>query len=104
MILKNLKEEFADYDIEIVEGLNPDIFIYSYEYEVFEGSGYAIWRKGKDWFYDYLGHCSYNGPTENLTTANNAVFTYEQVKDIAKKDNHGLEVINYIEENKLHEQ
>ena len=103
MKIENLQEKFSDYEIRDVNLINPDMFIYSYVYEGYEGTGFAVWRRGNDWFYDYLGHCSCNGPTENFDTANRAVFTYAQVKDIASKDPHGLAVINYIEENKLNE-
>lgn len=101
-----LDEVFSEYELRPVLNLSADLFVYSYATGSYDGSGFAVWRKGNDWFYSDLGHCSCNGPTEDISTSNNAAFKYEQVKEIATKKNyhnHAENVIKYIEEHKLYE-
>lgn len=70
------------YDAPYVGKVEADIFIYAYKHEGYEGSGVAVWRKDDKWSYQYLGHCSCNGPTENLRTSDTAKFTLEDIKTI----------------------
>lgn len=68
--------------------VKADVFIYSYEIGSYDGSGVAVWRKDGEWAYQYLGHCSCNGPTEDIETSDKMKFTLEQVKEILlSKDN-----------------
>jgi hypothetical protein len=105
-MIKAIKEEFSEYEIDEVKSLKADIFIYSYEYGSCDGSGFAVWKRDGKWFYDSLGHCSCYGPTENIIRAKNMEFTWEQVSEIATEKNYNsyaVDVINYIKENKLND-
>jgi len=94
-------EEFSEYEIKEVERLEADFFVYRYESGCYDGSGFAIWKKGKKWFYDYLGHCSCNRPTDGLSTANNAEHTFTQIKEIVKTSNKEYQdLVDYIIKNK----
>jgi hypothetical protein len=83
-----LDEELSNYDFtgEFNEGgtskVLADIFIYSYKREGYEGGGYAVWRYEDKWRYQDLGHCSCNGPFEDIQTSDNAKFTKQEVIDI----------------------
>ncbi len=98
----NLKEKdsYIENDFKKIE---PDLVVYSYETGSYEGSGFAIWKKGENWFYDDLGHCSCYGPTENIDKANGMPFKFEQVKEVVEKSysSYGKDIIKYIEDNKL---
>ena len=63
-----------------------DVFIYSYKNGEYDGSGFAVWRNDGEWAYDYLGHCSCDGPTQNLETADNAKFPLEKILEIIEKE------------------
>lgn len=99
-----LKETFGEYGDKDVMALGADWFVHYYYYESWEGSGFAVWRKGEDFFYTSLGHCSCYGPTENLNTANGMSCTWEQIKQVSENYpwEKGSEVVKYIEENNLH--
>jgi len=76
------------YDAPYIGKVEADILIYSYESYGYEGSGVAVWRNNGKWAYQYLGHCSCNGPTEDMRTSDNAKFTLEQIREILNsKDN-----------------
>ena len=89
--------EFSEYD----EAKLPpcDIFVYFYEYECYEGSGFSVWKNGDKFGYHYLGHCSCYGPLENIDS--NAIYTLEEVEDIVKQNydaNKGPEVLAFLKE------
>lgn len=98
-----LEEEFSKWEQNEVNKLDFNWFVYFYEYGSCEGSGFAIWRKYDKYYYDYLGDCSCYGPTENISIADNGEFTFEQVKEIAEKDEYGKECIEFIIEEKMYE-
>lgn len=96
-----LKEKLGEYDIREINKLDFNWFVYSYEYDSYEGSGFAIWRKVDKYYYDYLGHCSCYGATENILKAAYSPVTFEQLKDIAERNQYGNECIEYIIKNKM---
>lgn len=93
------------YNEPFVGKIEADIFIYSYENGGYDGLGVAVWRNKGKWAYQYLGHCSCNGPCEDIRTSDNAKFTLEQIKEILfSKDNewssHYKIVGNYLKKYK----
>lgn len=89
------------YNAPYVGKVEADIFIYSYYIDGYEGSGVGVWRKNGKWSYQYLGHCSCNGPTENIRTSDAAKFTLQELKDIlTSEDNswntHYRKMANYL--------
>lgn len=97
----SLKEDFSEYELPDVRRLDFDLFVYSYQYESYEGSGFAAWKKGDKYFYHELGHCSCNGPTDGITTSCNAPVTFEDLIKVAEKSygEHAKAVITYFKEN-----
>lgn len=91
-------EELNEWDLKPVEKLNSSFFVYSYEYGSYDGSGFAAWDlpEGK-YGYAYLGHCSCNGPTEDL---NSIPYTLEELEQIGTKysDEYAPAVIAKIKE------
>ena len=88
------RDELSDSDLSLtynapyVGKIEADILIYSYENGGYDGSGVAVWRKDGKWAYQYLGHCSCNGPTEDIRTSDAAKFTLQDLKEIlTSKDN-----------------
>lgn len=75
----------SKYELEGVKKLNPEVFIYNYEYESWEGSGFALWKKGNKFGYSYMGHCSCYGPLEDLKSI---MYSFAQIKKLAKADNY----------------
>ncbi len=76
-----------------------DVFIYHYESGCYEGTGIAVWRNKKgEWAYQYLGHCSCNGPLEDIETSDKAKFTLEQIKEIlnSRSEEYCKVVANYL--------
>ena len=104
--IKALSEVLSsEYELEDINKLKADLFVYSYAYGSYDGSGFAVWKRDKKWFYSSLGHCSCDGPTSFLNDANNAGFTWKQIEEIATKDNydnHAAKVVDYIKKRKLH--
>lgn len=71
------------FEEPFIAKIQADVFIYSYEAGNYDGSGMAVWRNKKgEWAYQYLGHCSCNGPLEDIRTSDNAKFTLEQIKSV----------------------
>lgn len=105
--IKALSEKLdSEYELEDINKLKADLFVYSYAYGSYDGSGFAVWKRGAKWFYSSLGHCSCDGPTSFLKDADNAGFTWKQVEEIGTKenyDNHAVKVIDYIRRRKLNE-
>lgn len=90
-------EELADYELKDVNKLEADWFIYCYKYGDYSGSGMAVWKKDSKFFYCSLGHCSCNGPTEDLGS-----IPYNSLNDIEKimgnYDDEGKSVLKLIKE------
>ena len=87
--------EFTESEISDVLKLGFEIFIYSYEHGGYEGSGFAAWKKGRKYFYHQLGHCSCNGPTDQIEQSAKVGITFKQLREIANKNyqTHGKEVV-----------
>ena len=88
--------EFSEDEIEKVSKLDFSIFIYSYQYESYSGSGFAAWKKGAKYFYHELGHCSCNGPLDHMGESSKVAITFRQLKKIVVKsytEGHAKEVI-----------
>lgn len=68
--------------------IKADVLIYAYEDYGYDGSGVAVWRNNGEWSYQYLGHCSCDGPTEDIHNADKAKFSLEEIKNIlSSKEN-----------------
>lgn len=88
------RDELQPYELSLsysepwVGKVAADLLVYSYEDDGYGGSGVAAWRYKGKWSYQYLGHCSCNGPTEDMRTSDSAKFTLEELKTIlSSKDN-----------------
>lgn len=71
-------------------------FVYSYESGSYEGTGFAVWdmEDGK-YGYTYLGHCSCNGPVEDL---NSIPYNWNELQQIAARyGDHAEKVMNTVE-------
>jgi hypothetical protein len=78
-------DKLNEWDFENLKNLpKADVFIYNYDNHGYEGSGFALWREGKKFGYTYISHCSCNGPLEDL---NSILYTWPQIKKLAKKVN-----------------
>lgn len=75
-----LEDDLRYSDVE------ADLFVYAYNYSSYEGNGFACWRNDKKWSYDYLSHCSCNGPTDGLRAASNMKISLEDVIRIAERE------------------
>lgn len=76
-------EELYDWDLRKVEELGAEYFVYNYQSGSYDGTGWAIWKIDDDKFgYTYLGHCSCNGPVEDL---NSIPYSLSEIKEIADK-------------------
>ena len=75
-------EQLDGYDLEDVKKLDPDWFVYAYEHGMYDGNGFAIWRKNNKYGYSDLGHCSCYGPTHDLST-----IYYDSLEDLRKIEN-----------------
>jgi hypothetical protein len=96
------KDEFSEYEMKDLASLVFNLFVYSYEIGSYEGSGFAAWTADeKDWYYHERGHCSCNGPTENINQSAKVPVTLEQLEEIANKGygDYGKEVVAYIKKN-----
>ncbi len=60
-----LNEEISQYEIDHLPKA-IDVFIYSYAYGCYEGSGNALFRMQGLWYLHSMGHCSCYGPMENI--------------------------------------
>lgn len=90
-------EKLDGYELDVIKELKADWFVYRYESGSYDGSGFAIWKKGTKYFYEYLSHCSCYGPTENIATGKNAEFTFTQIKEIVKTNNQEYQdLVDYI--------
>lgn len=82
-----------DYYLADLLKLEADLIVYSYASGCYSGDGFAVWKKGRKWFYTSLGHCSCNGPFDNLTTSKEAGFTLAEVKSVATENNYGVHAV-----------
>lgn len=69
-----------------VPDIKADVMIYAYSYESYSGTGIAVWRRGKKWYYDSLGHCSCYDAWENIHSADNVPFTLPQIIKLLSDD------------------
>lgn len=82
------RDELSEHDLSttysapFIGKIEADVFIYSYDDGGYGGSGVAVWRKGRKWSYQYLGHCSCNGPTEDIRTSDAAKFSLDDLRSI----------------------
>lgn len=74
-------DPLSEYDLRDVKKLDAEFFIYNYQNHGYEGSGFALWKKGRKYGYSYLGHCSCNGPVEDL---NSIMYTITEIRKLAK--------------------
>jgi len=78
-----------------------DVLIYDYERGSYSGSGTAVWKRGDQWYYLDLIHCSCYGPTNEISSADLSPFTLAQVKEILSKnyEEQSKNVLDYLEKN-----
>lgn len=72
----------SDSDLQYLDKYNLDWLVYHYNDEPYEGSGYAVGKtKKKDsvWLWD-LGHCSCNGPIDEIEKGPPTMYTTETWK------------------------
>ncbi len=96
-IIVALADEISEHDIERLDDISFDLFIYKYKDGGYDGSGFAIWRNGDKFGYQEMGHCSCNGPLEDIKTSSNALFTLEEIEALAEKNfykEEGAEVVS----------
>ena len=97
-------DRFDEYDVErIREMQGVDLFVYGYKDFGYDGSGMAIWRQGRKYGYSYLGHCSCNGPLDEIKYGQNTLVTLTQLRKLAKKGDYdwseyGRKVLELFEE------
>jgi hypothetical protein len=87
-----------EYDCPNIQKLGCKWFVYYYQSGDYEGSGFAVWKKGRKFFYSDLGHCSCYGPTEKLESID---YTFKEITKIASNyESYGSKsVIQHIVEN-----
>lgn len=92
------RDELSEYDFERLEKLGFDLMVYGYEDGGYDGSGFAAFKKGDQWFYQELGHCSCYGPLENVETSANMLVSLDQVIALAENSYSDVskEVARYI--------
>ena len=91
MIIKQIKytgggyEDCAlnEWDFKKLELAEVDEVAYTYGSGFYEGTGLMVWRKGDKYGYQYLGHCSCYGPTEDIGTSLQAWFPKEDLEKLA---------------------
>jgi len=72
-----------DFDQFKKEVPDADLLVYYYENGGYDGSGMAIWRKGRKYGYAYLGHCSCDGPMEGVGMGDKMLVTLTQLRKLA---------------------
>lgn len=91
-----------DYELRDLEEVGFDFLVYDYENGGYEGSGFAAWKKGDNWFYHELGHCSCNGPMDNVQSSAKIPVTLEQVIALSEDFySNGKNVAAYLKTNFL---
>ncbi len=95
------RDELSEWDLKEVEKLEFDLMVYGYENGGYDGSGFAAFKKGDKWFYQELGHCSCNGPLENVSMSANMVVSLDQVISLAEGNYSDVskEVATYLKRN-----
>ena len=95
------RDELSEWDFERLEKLEFDLMVYGYENGGYDGSGFAAFKKGEQWFYQELGHCSCNGPLENVETSANMLVSLEQVIALAEDgySDSSKKVTQYLKKN-----
>lgn len=78
-------DSFSKYDIERVKKqlADADYFVYNYESGSWDGTGLAVWKKGNKYGYSYLGHCSCDGPVDDL---NSIMYNLSDLNKLAVKN------------------
>lgn len=81
-------EELGEWDTERIKKdlADAELFVYCYESGSYDGSGFALWKVGNKYGYISMGHCSCNGPLEDL---NSILYTLPQLKKIVEKAYYG---------------
>ena len=95
IISTSSSETLREWDLRQVNELDSRFFIYNYKNHGYEGSGFAVWDMPDNKYgYTYLGHCSCNGPVEDL---NSIPYTLHQLEQIAMKNEYAKEVMELLE-------
>jgi len=56
---------------------DSDWFVYFYQRGDYNGDGFAVWKKNGKYLYSELGHCSCNGPLDDLDS-----IEYDSISEI----------------------
>lgn len=75
-------QKLEDYEIKKFKDFGADKLAYFYEYESWEGTGFAIYSVGKKIFYLEMSHCSCNGPTDFFDHSHKMPVTKTELKKI----------------------
>lgn len=78
------EDELGEWELNKLKAFEFDLGVYAYKNYGYEGSGFAVFKKGEQWFYQELGHCSCNGPLDNVDTSANMLVSLEQVIQLAE--------------------
>jgi uncharacterized membrane-anchored protein len=79
-------DELDDYELNILaETYGIDECWYWYATAPYEGSGYILMRRGNQWDFDDLGHCSCYGPMENVHFTSQGNTINEMLDSITKE-------------------
>lgn len=82
----------------VPDGIDFDLMVYNYHTESYEGSGFAAWKKGDEYFYHEMGHCSCNGPWDRFESSAKVAVTLDQLKLLIKNyDTYAKDVIAKLE-------
>lgn len=93
----NSSDELTGYDIERIERIDAEYFVYNYKVGDWEGTGWAVWKMPDGKFgYTSLSHCSCNGPVEDI---NSIPYTLDEVKKISDEhySEYSEDVIKMVE-------
>ncbi len=90
-------DELWDFSLDRVKDKLPfaDIFVYNYKNNGYDGSGFAVWEQDGKFGYTYLGHCSCNGPLDDL---NSILYSFDEIRQIANKYEMATPIIEFIED------
>ena len=78
-------DELTQHELEKAQNHRGEYFVYNYKNMGYEGSGFALWSDDGKFGYTYLGHCSCNGPLEDM---NSILYTMEDIEKLANAKNY----------------
>ena len=80
----NRDAKLDEGELSALKDVGVEVVAYTYAQDSYDGTGIAVWKAGDQYGYDYLGHCSCDGPTSNLERAAGAWFSRDGIETLAK--------------------